>query len=301
MHEFDFYKREKLNDRLWVVTESYGVNSTFRIFVLLGDEKTVVIDSGLGAQSGLRRYIETFISDPDKPMVTVLTHTHPDHVGGAPLFDEVYVNPKEFPKLAWNRNHYRRFGDLEWFCGFDRWEEMPNHEVMNFCYTHFVRELLQEEDCKHANDGDILDFGDIKLEVIFCPTHSIGSNCYYWREENVCFVGDAIQHWNGVGGPENAKQNLIWIDRLISMLPENVTILNPHDEGVYGRDFLNDVRQCTYELSEKLNMENDGPQGYTNHFHVQPPKEKGYVPRPYEAKDHYVNDVRLSYNGYDFR
>ncbi len=298
MNEFDFYTREKLQDNLWVVTESYGVNSTFRIYVLLGGEKTVVIDSGLGAQSGLRRYIETYISGTEKPMVTVLTHTHPDHVGGAPLFDEVYVNPKEFPDLAWNRNHYRRFGDLEWFCGHSRWVDDTDHDVMNFCYLHFVRELLQEEDCIQVNDGDVLDFGGVKLEAIFCPTHSIGSTIYYWRSENIAFVGDAIQHWNGFPGHEKGKEYLGWIERFLSMMPEDVKILNPHDVGVFGIDFVRNVRQCMEDLVEKKNLEKDSRAGYNNHFHV---KQKRLGPTmPYFQLDHYVEDVRLGYNLFDF-
>lgn len=294
MNEFDFYTREQLSDRLWVVTESYGVNSTFRIFVLTGDNHTVVIDSGLGAQSGLRRYIETYIARPDLPASVLLTHTHPDHVGGAPLFDHVYCNPQEFPYLAWNRCHHRRFGDLEWFCGRDRWKEDPDFEVLDFCYLHFVRELLQEEDCIHVYDGDILSFGDIQLEAIYCPSHSFGSTCYYDRASHTCFVGDAIQHWNGYVGRQRGPEALMWVDRLIAKLPEDVIILNAHDAGVYGMDFLKDNRQCLMELNEGIGLEYDGPVGYTNHFHFT---RKSSGPR--EMKDHYVNDVRLTYNALD--
>ena len=294
MREFDFYKREKLADNLWVVTESYGVNSTFRIYVLTGGERTVVIDSGLGAQSGLRRYIETFIADPNKPMSALLTHTHPDHVGGAPLFDEVYVNPLEFPDLDWNRNFYRRFGDLEWFCGHDRWKEAPDHDVMNFCFEHFVREVLREEDCKKVNDGDILRFGDITLEAIFCPTHSKGSTCYYDRASKRLFAGDAVQHWNGYPGPDSVD----WMDRLISMMPEDVAVLNAHDEGVYGMALLRDFRRALWELKSRVNIENDPPQGYTNHFHVKKPSQSA---APADMRDHFVNDVRISYNANDFK
>ncbi|MBE6016783.1 MAG: MBL fold metallo-hydrolase [Lachnospiraceae bacterium] len=291
MNEFDFYKREQLADNLWVVTESYGVNSTFQIYVLTGADRTVVIDSGLGAQSGLRRYIETYIGGAGKPMSVLLTHTHPDHVGGAPLFDEVYVNPKEFPDLDWNRCHYRRFGDLEWFCGHSRWMEEPDADIMNFCYLHFVRDLLQEEDCIPVNDGDILDFGSIRLTAIHCPSHSAGSTIYYWKEENIAFVGDAIQHWNGYPGKEKGPAHFEAVKRFISMMPEDVHIMNAHDPGVFGMDFARNVLQCYAEIIEGKDLDKDNRIGYSNHFHVTRHKPGQNI-----QMDHYVNDVRLSYN-----
>ena len=295
MTEFDFYTRRQIQDNLWVVTESYGVNSTFQIYVLTGGDRTVVIDSGLGAQDGLRKYIETYISGADRPMVTLLTHTHPDHVGGAPLFDEVYVNPLEFPELDWNRNHFRRFGDLEWFCGRSRSEEDPDHDIMNFCYLHFVRELLQEDDCIQVNDGDILDFGGIRLEAIHCPSHSDGSTIYYWRSENIAFAGDAVQHWNGYPGREKGPEHLAALERFISLMPENVRIMNAHDPGVFGIDFAENVHRCYTEVISNINLENDGPIGYHNHFHITKRKPGQII-----QMDHWVNGVRLSYNRADY-
>lgn len=300
MKEFDFYTHEKVRDDFYIVTESYGVNSCFRIYVLIGEDKIAVIDTGAGAQSGLRRYIETFITGKTpKPMIALLTHTHPDHVGGAPLFDEVYVNSGELPDLAWNRNHYRRFGDLEWFCSRDRWVEDVDHDIMNFCYSNFVHELLQEEDCKLAEDGMVIDIGGLKLECIICPTHSNGSVCYYDRKNNVCYVGDAIQCSNSFKNHQQGVKNLEYIDRFISLMPEDVTLYNGHDTEKFGLDFVRDVRQCTEDLTEKKNLENDGPQGYRNHFHVKMP---GTAASAAERKmmDHYVGKARLSYNQNDF-
>ncbi len=294
MNEFDFYTNKQLADNLWAVTESYGVNSTFQIYVITGKDRTVVIDSGLGAQGGLRKYIETFIGGSGKPMSVLLTHTHPDHVGGAPLFDEVYVNPLEFPDLDWNRNHYRRFGDLEWFCGHSRWYDEPDADIMNFCYLHFVRELLQEEDCIQVNDGDLLEFGGISLEVIHCPSHSDGSTIYYWKEENIAFAGDAVQHWNGYPGKSKGKTHFNALLRFIRMMPRDVQIMNAHDPGVFGIDLAGNVLQCYKDVIEGTNLENDSRIGYHNLFHVTRQKSRQNI-----QMDHYVEDVRLSYNLFD--
>jgi glyoxylase-like metal-dependent hydrolase (beta-lactamase superfamily II) len=45
---------------------------------------------------------------------------------------------------------------------------------------------------KALKDGDTLDFGEISLDVIHCPGHSIGSICLYENERKLLFTGDHV-------------------------------------------------------------------------------------------------------------
>jgi len=38
-------------------------------------------------------------------------------------------------------------------------------------------------------DGDLIDLGDIRLEVVHCPGHTPGHVAYYWRRQGVLFTG----------------------------------------------------------------------------------------------------------------
>ena len=112
MNEFDFLSHEKIMENLYCVHEDFSHDDhSFSIFVVTGKDKTAVIDSGFGVTGGLRRYIETYITKKT-PMICLLTHVDLDHMGGAVLFDEVYLNERELPKLDWNLNVERRFSDL---------------------------------------------------------------------------------------------------------------------------------------------------------------------------------------------
>ena len=61
------------------------------IFLLIGEEKAMVIDCGMGI-GDLRGAIEMIT---DKPLIVVISHGHVDHTGNARQFDEIWINPKD--------------------------------------------------------------------------------------------------------------------------------------------------------------------------------------------------------------
>ena len=65
------------------------------IFLLIGDEKAMVIDTGIGI-GDLKGFIRTLT---DKPLMVCFTHDHADHVGGASAFDQGFIHPKTWSTL----------------------------------------------------------------------------------------------------------------------------------------------------------------------------------------------------------
>ena len=61
------------------------------IFVLEGEEKALVIDTGIGI-GNIREKIEELT---DKPTILVMSHGHGDHTGGTGWWDEIYLNEKD--------------------------------------------------------------------------------------------------------------------------------------------------------------------------------------------------------------
>ena len=78
------------------------------IFVLEGEEKAMVIDTGTGI-GDLRAVIAGIT---DKPLVLFVTHAHGDHIGGLGWFDEYYMNEADVGKDAMDgvdfRKHYAK-------------------------------------------------------------------------------------------------------------------------------------------------------------------------------------------------
>jgi glyoxylase-like metal-dependent hydrolase (beta-lactamase superfamily II) len=106
----------------------------------------------------------------------VLTHAHPDHMGGAQS-----VQRESGCKLAAHKD------DMPWIEDVERqYRERP---IGNF---HALVEASVKVDLP-VGDGDKLDLGDGKtLEVIHTPGHSKGSVCLLFQEDGALITGDAV-------------------------------------------------------------------------------------------------------------
>lgn len=86
-------------------------------------------------------------------------------------------------------------------------------------------------------DGNTLDCGEVKLEVLYLPGHTGGSVCF--RAENYLLSGDAI--FPGGPGktatPDDFKQALASIEEKLLPLPDDTVILPGHgDSTTIGRE-----------------------------------------------------------------
>jgi glyoxylase-like metal-dependent hydrolase (beta-lactamase superfamily II) len=271
MHEYDFISHEKINDRLFCVHENYfRVEFLFNIYVVIGDEKIGVFDTGLGVTGALRRYIEEKITDR-KPIVSYMTHVDLDHSGGAMLFDEAYLNSRELPKLEWNLNVERRFSDLAIFCG-------ENREILDFCREHY----LKNENVKFRNidNGDIVSLGGVSFEVIRIFGHTPGSLVFYNREENYVIGGDAIQSLNSYQRCRDPKQSMADLDRFIKIMPENVKIYTGHEKRPLLLNSAYDILAAWQEVTEGK-TEGDTKSGMP--FTCVDPEELSYDVRKHDC------------------
>ena len=85
------YKAVPVSDRFWVIEEEF-----VRSFVLEGDERVLLVDTGLG-KGNIKDFVESLCG---KPVFVLITHSDGDHVGCNALFDEIYMHPAEFSSYA---------------------------------------------------------------------------------------------------------------------------------------------------------------------------------------------------------
>lgn len=173
----------KIGRRTWVLDETGLVNA----FLVEGDAKAALIDTGCG-YGDIREVVASIV---DKPLVVLLTHGHPDHVGGIYHFKDcpVYMNhlDKEMAFKGFKTdNAFRRMyvetrGPVR----------CPGREDMVLASIP-----SDDPDCSFepvdVDDGSLIDLGGRVLECIHTPGHSDGSICYLDREERMLFSGDTV-------------------------------------------------------------------------------------------------------------
>lgn len=104
------------------------------------------------------------------PKIILLTHGHSDHMYEIQYFREKYGSEVYAHSL-----------------------EAPYFENEDFRNPAQVPVEEREYVCdKTVSDGDIIEFGPYKLQVIHTPGHTPGSVCYYCEAEKVLFSGDTL-------------------------------------------------------------------------------------------------------------
>lgn len=133
------------------------------MYLLIGEEKAMLIDSGTG-EGNIRKFVETIT---DKPVMVVNTHGHYDHTGGNFWWPEVWMK-EESVQCA--KETFASWGDA-FFADKD--------------YPDYKANIL--------NDGDVIDLGNRKVEVIAIGAHNEGSIALLDRQTKSLFSGDELE------------------------------------------------------------------------------------------------------------
>ena len=145
-------------------------------YILFG-EKICLIDAGVSTTSPLLQdYLKKVGRSPEEISFVLLTHAHPDHIGGC---------------LAIKKNSPASFGahaaDKPWIEDVQRqYRERP---ILNFFELVAGPVPVEWE----LRDGEMVSWDQGRtLKVLETPGHSLGSISFFFEEEGALFSGDAI-------------------------------------------------------------------------------------------------------------
>jgi hydroxyacylglutathione hydrolase len=145
-------------------------------YILLG-EKICLIDAGVwGTAPQLQGYLEQIGRSPQEISMVLITHAHPDHIGGCLAI-----------KKASSASFYAHPADKPWIEDVERqYRERP---ILNFF------ELVEGPVpvSRELREGDTLSWDKGKtLRVLETPGHSLGSISLFLEGEGALFTGDAV-------------------------------------------------------------------------------------------------------------
>ena len=182
-----------------------------RSFLFEGTDRAMLIDTGFGKLPLLDMVAEL----TKLPVFLVNTHTDRDHTGCNKDFKPVYLHPSEM-------EHYQ----------------------------NALPENCRMEDVLPLWEGDIIDLGCWKFEVILTPGHTPGSIMLLEREKRMLISGDSIQDGTifmfGAGRNMPAFQSSL--KRIMSIADTFDSIWPSHGSYPLTADIIPGILQGTRDL-----------------------------------------------------
>ena len=172
--------------------------------ILIGDGSSgAVIDPAMGSTDKILKQAAKHNLNIEK---ILLTHSHWDHIVDVKRLKEetgalLYVHPLDAKNI-----------------------EMPGTDGLPI-----VLPIEGAHPDRFLKEGEIIEVGSIKLEVICTPGHSPGSVCFYSRGENILFSGDTL-FFRATGRLDLATGN----PELFQESLEKLARLPPHTRVVPG-------------------------------------------------------------------
>ena len=147
-----------------------GFSSDSNIFLVVGS-RTALIDTGTGHQNKRNiAKIKEILKERSLDMI-ILTHFHADHSGGLKgMMDE------------FGSEAFIGAGDAPYIISADP----------EYTYSEMFDVDLEPVDVSELMEGDVIDLGVHKLNVINTPGHTCGGICLYDEVTNSLFSGDTV-------------------------------------------------------------------------------------------------------------
>ena len=174
----DWFTVERIDNQTFAISEYKHWEET-HCYLLCGQEKALLIDTGLGV-SDIRKIVDSLTG---LPVLVATTHVHWDHIGGHRYFENIAVHELEkdwlsvkFPiPLQVVKSNLTKSP-----CDFPAEFDIDTYRVFQGMPQRVFR------------DGDWLDLGSRKIQVVHTPGHSPGHCCFYEPGRNYLFSGDLI-------------------------------------------------------------------------------------------------------------
>jgi glyoxylase-like metal-dependent hydrolase (beta-lactamase superfamily II) len=180
----------------------------------------------------------------DKPLILFTTHTHADHVGSHPEFPDaaVFVHPTEaddlrrpgvkglrFPPRSPEQIEALRRGGIEL-------TEFMTDAVPYAGYDVERYGRAGVEPTRLVNEGDVIDTGRRRFEVLHLPGHTIGGIGLWDARTGILFSGDVI--YDGViidTAPTSRVADYIATMQRLKTLPARLVLGGHRDPMNRGR------------------------------------------------------------------
>jgi len=250
----DWFKVHEVAPGVFSITETRqyeGVTS----FLVVGSGRAVLFDSGLGV-APISRVVQQLTALP----VTVLnSHTHFDHVGGNGEFVDVRNLDSPYSLASARgqvgeslREYAKETLAVDRVCG-----------ALPAGVTSHDYAIPTWRIAAHLRDGETIDLGDRRLEVLGTPGHTPDSLALLDRENGLLFTGDT--YYSGeiyLWAPEtDLAAYTASIGRLARLEPGLKRVLPAHGPPVAEPRRLPELQQALQDIEAGTARFEEAPEG----------------------------------------
>ncbi|MDX1516127.1 MAG: MBL fold metallo-hydrolase [Woeseiaceae bacterium] len=197
-------------------------------FLIEGEARALLFDTGLG----IGDMASVVRSLTNRPVVVVNSHTHYDHVGGNHQFDEILALDTAYTR---DNARGREPGAVAEFVGPGWvWKAFPPGFDPDSYRGHPYRIS------GWLRDGDVIDLGGRRLEVLETPGHAPDALCLIDRDNRLLLTGDTFYlaplyaHLEGSDFARYAGT----AERLAALAGDVDRLLTAHNVPVVSSDYL---------------------------------------------------------------
>jgi glyoxylase-like metal-dependent hydrolase (beta-lactamase superfamily II) len=235
-----WFEFQRINDDITLIWEPHVVPLIrCNIWHVRGRERDLLIDTGLGMASLKEAARDLFA----KAVTAVATHVHYDHVGGFHEFEDRVIHCAEAAKAAAG-NTASLYGAgkedalLESIraAGYDVPPQLFT-AVPSEGYDPLAYQVRPAAATRVVEEGDVIEVGDRRFEVLHLPGHSPGSIGLWEAKTGILFSGDAI--YDGPLLDELPGSDIpVYVATMKRLRDLPVTVVHAGHDPSFGRDRL---------------------------------------------------------------
>lgn len=237
----DWFTVRQIDDKTYAISE-LGHWEKVHSFLLLGESKAALIDTGLGIDS-MKRITDQLTT---LPIDVLTTHVHSDHIGSHGEYPRIFVHEDE---ESWLTNGIVGLSIEQIRANTARDISIPTPKSFNpDTYTPFTGKptgLLK--------DGDVIDLGNRKLMIYHTPGHSPGHIAIFDETNGYLFTGDLLYDETPIYAfyPTTNPVDLVNSLEKITGIPNINIIYGSHNSLGITPDILNEVKLAVAHLRDK--------------------------------------------------
>jgi len=240
------------------------VSLSATVYVIQQGSECGIIDAGVGMHR-FRMLVRFLAAQRVTPSWIVLTHDHYDHTGNASALQDRYGCPvlMHAADKPLAEQPLRAFDD-DWMLGVRGATLRDAYTQMNRSEEEYLSEQRSvARDRYHPvavdgtlEDGDVIEVGDMQLEVVHSPGHSPGSLSMYLPACGAIFAGD-LPMWLGPARPHPLGHYADWLQSLNRLVALEVRVLGwGHAVPTVGhrrcRRFLENTRDRVRRMEAEI-------------------------------------------------